>query len=880
MRYRLVAVGALFCFLVVNAAYAQNTYYLSQVVNGKYDGGSYHITFVLFNNTDSDTSAQLQITLDNGSPMTLTLTGLGTNSQFTIPLSAGASRIIESDGSGNLVTGSAKVTSAGKIGVSAVFTLYDSQGNYLTESGVSSSDPLTNFVLPVDTTGVSNTGLSLFNFSSSSATISMTLRDTGGNVTATLSPPLTLKAGEHLPRFIAGAGQFFPSATNFRGTLLVQSSVPIAALVLRSNSKPESYTSLPVVPTSATKTTLNLAQVANGGSFKTSFLVFNMSSGTANVTLSLTNNDGLPFQVNIPGSGTKDTFTFSLPGNGSTFLQTDGTGAQSIGAATITSNVPIGASAIFTVLDSSGNFQTEAGVGDSAVLNSLTLPVDVTGHFDTGVAFFNPGSSQVTLTFKLLDATGTIVGTSVKRDIKAKGHLAEFVTGIFAGVSSSNDPGAAVNALSAFRGSVAVSATANVAAVILRQYDNAPVLSYTTLAVGSGAATGKTPTPVVVPLLSRVQSGITVTGNITVNQTLPPGYKLTGTIGGPGRPTAVLATSAGASYIGNLDLQTGKYVVVVPAGTFNLRVCFTPNGVPVDETVTATYNDSVQVTGDTTKNMTLPGVTLFAVSGTVTGLSSIQSLSSPSIEFVSSDNTAEGKFNLNTSSGAFQGLLASGSYGVSLGGTVGFSIFSSEQMSLLNVGSLSVSGNTTGASFSVPPTARLSGTVQAPAGVFPGSSVRVTDTSAPVPTEITCCSEPATSSTIVDFTNNNQYQMFLTRNRSYQLAASVVMLGTGGVGAITYPVSPSPLSLNADITRDLAIPALPGSVTVSGKVTDTGGKGVSNVIVTASSQSISGASGVGYTALGGMTDADGNFSFSVLMGTNFLINFMPPMPNP
>jgi len=75
-------------------------------------------------------------------------------------------------------------------------------------------------------------------------------------------------------------------------------------MVLRQNLVPLSYTSLPVLSTASTRQTLNLAHVANGtyagGSFKTSFLIFNISTSPANVTLALTQDNGTPLNVTIP----------------------------------------------------------------------------------------------------------------------------------------------------------------------------------------------------------------------------------------------------------------------------------------------------------------------------------------------------------------------------------------------------------------------------------------------------------------------------------------------------------------------------------------------------------------------------------------------------
>ncbi len=460
------------CFPILSI-YAQNRYYLPQVANGNYGGGSYKTTFLLVNNTDTDTTASLKLTADNGGPLTLTIPGYGTSDSFNISVPAGGSQMLQTDGRGSVATGAATVTSATGMVVSSIFSIYDSNGRYLTETGVGNSAPQSSFVLPVDTTGLFNTGLALFNAGAGDASISLVLRDASGAQAGTL--PLTLAANNHLAVFVSGQGQLFPSLSSFNGTLWVQSSIPIAAMVLRQNETPLSFTSLPVVPTSSTRRKLNLAQVANGsyggGIYKNSFLIFNVSSTPANVTVNLSKDDGAPFLVTIPGRGTNSTFTIPLAAAASAVLQTDGTGPVTAGAATITSDVPIGACGIFSIFNSQGEFQTEAGVGDSPILTSMTLPVDITGQFDTGVAFYNPGVSTATLSFRLLGANGAQVGSTGRIDLASGRHSASFVSQIVTGTAG-------------FKGSVAVSSTMGVAALTLRQ--NSSPLSYTTLPVASG----------------------------------------------------------------------------------------------------------------------------------------------------------------------------------------------------------------------------------------------------------------------------------------------------------------------------------------------------------------------------------------------------------
>jgi PKD repeat protein len=461
-------------FFLVTYANAQNLYYLPQIANGSWDTGSYRTTFLLFNNTALSVTATLDLYDDGGHPLAVGIGGT-TSSHFVIPLPSGASKAIQTDGQGSLVTGAAKVTATGVIGVSAIFSLYDANGSFATETGVGNSEPLSSFVLPVDTTGLFNTGIALFNCNSISAKVTMTLRDTTGQ---TIGSPVEriLSPDSHIARFIYGMDQLFPAMINFQGTLLVESTEPISSIVLRENDSPLSFTSLPVVSTSSSQQTLSLPQVANGvfgnGSYKTSFLIFNISSIPANVHLALSDDLGNPLSMTIPAWGTRSKFTFpNLAPGASLFLQTDGAGALATGAAVISSDVPIGASAVFTLLNSTGSFQTETGVGDSPILTSLTLPADIIGTFDTGIAFWCASGSGAEMIFRLLDETGASIGSSVSRTLPANGHLAIFVSELFPGTGN-------------FQGSVAITSTVGIAAESLRQ--NASPLSFTTLPVVSG----------------------------------------------------------------------------------------------------------------------------------------------------------------------------------------------------------------------------------------------------------------------------------------------------------------------------------------------------------------------------------------------------------
>ncbi len=88
-----------------------------------------------------------------------------------------------------------------------------------------------------------------------------------------------------------------------------------------------------------------------------------------------------------------------LPAGGAVFMETDGQGEIETGAARVTSTVPVGVTAVLRLLDAAGNVTVEAGVGDSLPLHALTVAVDTTSGFDTGVALFNHNPEPANVTF-------------------------------------------------------------------------------------------------------------------------------------------------------------------------------------------------------------------------------------------------------------------------------------------------------------------------------------------------------------------------------------------------------------------------------------------------------------------------------------------------
>ncbi len=451
-------------------AFPQNTsYYLPYVVNGTSWYESYRTTFILFNNNDSNVTVCLETKSDltaEGKSIAI-IPELGTDTCFA--LSPGATRFLQSDGAGAPASLAAVVNASAPIGVAAVITTYDPDDHHFVgeESTVVVSNLLQEVVLPVEESVLRKTAFGVF--SPQQGNVTLTLLDTDGHQVSSSDQRLDANGG-----LVLWMSDIIPNKDNFRGTLLVQSSVPIAVLSIGCFP--------PLSVPSETKTRLIFAHVANGafdaGRFRTSFVIVNRSSSLANVKFTLSNDDGTPVVTTLSERGTSSSFNFTVAPGGSTFLQTDGTGPLVSGTAVISSDVPVSATGILTVLDVQGQSLTETGLVDSPTLSEFTFPVELTDSTNAGMAFYNPSTSAaVTVSLRLLDESGMVAGMT-QQTIPPGSHTAQFASELFPGISN-------------LRGSIAVTATDAIAALALRQNTTIGTPIYTALPVISGVSQGK-----------------------------------------------------------------------------------------------------------------------------------------------------------------------------------------------------------------------------------------------------------------------------------------------------------------------------------------------------------------------------------------------------
>jgi len=188
------------------------------------------------------------------------------------------------------------VSSYSQIGVSAIFSIYDTGGNFVTESGVGDSPLLDSFVSPVDVTVDFNTVWRC----SSRVGRNVGRPDTLGQRRERPPGQPDDRPGEAPARFVTDPGRLFPSSGAFRGMLSHQKQQPDR----RHHAAPELHATRLYfaarisfmgrhnshIPPKGRKRLLRRRQLED-------LICLYESAGTsANVTLSLTKSDGTRFR--------------------------------------------------------------------------------------------------------------------------------------------------------------------------------------------------------------------------------------------------------------------------------------------------------------------------------------------------------------------------------------------------------------------------------------------------------------------------------------------------------------------------------------------------------------------------------------------------------
>jgi hypothetical protein len=910
-----------FClFFVASTAFASSTYYLPQVAIGSYGGDngniySYRSTFVLLNNTSTSTNVTVNLTDNDGNPMMANIANLGKNlSTFTVTLGPGATRILQTDSSGEARQGAATVTSdSADIGVAGSYAINnDTTRKFVTEvgvQGISAVSLLSNFVLPVQITadGKINTALALYNPDASDSSLTLTLKNADGTVAGTPISNYSLAAGKHAAFYVNGDG-FFKSIDSFNGTLTVQSSVGIAAMTLRQNAPSFlTYTSIPVASTTSTQTTFNLAQFADGdvgALYKTTFMLFNLSStASATVTLSPTDDSGatIPLAMTAATGDTTSSTSFVLGPGQSTFLKTNGTAGKT-GAVLISSTSPIGAAALFTQYNSDGSFNTEAGVLDSPVLSTFTMPIDSKAPLDgtatvvgTGLALFNSGTSAVDLQPAYLDLDG-IMTTAATITLQPNQHISKFFNEIFPELGN-------------VQGSIAFSGSSGVAAMVLRT--NASPWNMTSFSVVSGTAAGLSYSTTGAGMPKALYTDITANSTISRQLNYPTmvrvstsGFAISTTT-----PLYLQGISQSSGRIYKLKTETTSAstspTLYLSPGMHAIRAMGWLTGFAAkDSGIFASYITDSFALGNTSTNKTIafPTPTTYTVSGSIEGFGTLGLTTSASLSFYgtaatnshveyvvycATDSDGNGTFTASMPDGTYYAVLRMPQpiYSTYSGTST------TENRSFQNIGTFSVSGaDTTVDSLTIPAFTTLSGTANyGGSGTFAPFTITAADALLPdlgyINTNLNYYPGAnlyyPRNYTWEQNTFGGAYSVTLGEGHNYNLAYTTLVYNSAGTsaGTIYYaPTSGTGLTLaGADQTYDFdTLPELPSLVLVNGNVKNALGAALAS-IVTARSSSILDSNGniipgLSYYATA-TADSSGNYNIWVLPGRDYQLYF-------
>jgi hypothetical protein len=166
-------------------------------------------------------------------------------------------------------------------------------------------------------------------------------------------------------------------------------------------------------------------------------------TAAASGTITLTKDDGTPMNITLLDENNAPVGnTFQLAGGQTKFFvspQSGGNGLRPFnsGFATVTSNLPVTGGLIFIEFNSQGPFATAGVPATTALTRQATVVVVTHGNNannndNTGVAVVNPGTGTATITFQLLDKSGSLVVPQVTRTLAANNHTAFFVSDLFA----------------------------------------------------------------------------------------------------------------------------------------------------------------------------------------------------------------------------------------------------------------------------------------------------------------------------------------------------------------------------------------------------------------------------------------------------------------
>ena len=374
--------------------------------------------------TTSTATVDVEINDGSGHPMTIDLNGREFEGIVEdLLIAPGGIAVLETDGTGSLQVGSVRATS--DVGISGVI-LFRGFG----VAGVGSSKRAKQFRAPMIRGEALNSGIAIMNLETEQS-IGVELRDELGSVVATTD--LLLSPNAQIAQFLTEFDwDGSPDLSDFLGTVTVSAPADFAATVILVTE--DEFATLPVTPLAGSEALkgssesgsgeLYFAQFGDGSDAGTSIssliLLFNVGSESADASIEINDDDGLPMTVDLNGLEVMGLLEdVNIPSNGVVALATEGVGALQTGSVAISSNREISGVILF---DGAG----VAGVGSSQRLRRFRAPMQSGQGLNTGIALMNLGDQQV-IELNLRNGSGDLLATgSLPMGVKA--HTAKFLT--------------------------------------------------------------------------------------------------------------------------------------------------------------------------------------------------------------------------------------------------------------------------------------------------------------------------------------------------------------------------------------------------------------------------------------------------------------------
>jgi Leucine-rich repeat (LRR) protein len=344
--------------------------------------------------------------------------------------------------------------SAGSAPYATAIFSYSPNGIVVSEAGVPASPPTTSARIFIDyrtgaaipaSSGTVNigTGFAAVNRGDGPATITFTLRDSQGRILT--SGTGSLAKGAHIAKYVQELPQLapgfqvpdsFPTSIQF-GTLDLSSNQPLSVVALRLTTNQRGETLLSTTPVAdlarpSPTGPLYFPQLADGGGYTTTIILFNTSNAAESGRVSLFNNAGGPLPVQLVNGLAGPSFTYSIPPGGASVFQTDASPVYfNVGWAELMpdtgTSTPVGAGVYQQSMG--GILISESGIPSATPTTHARIFVDTTGGHNTGFALGNPSTAQqqITLTAFHMDGSTQAGRVSGPVSLNGKGHSAGFV---------------------------------------------------------------------------------------------------------------------------------------------------------------------------------------------------------------------------------------------------------------------------------------------------------------------------------------------------------------------------------------------------------------------------------------------------------------------